>query len=41
MELIPIFVVLAAAIFAAAYSLGRKLWTDSTLRLSRQGPHAK
>ncbi|KAF2173295.1 hypothetical protein M409DRAFT_17237 [Zasmidium cellare ATCC 36951] len=37
-ELIPLGVVLAAAIFAAVYSLGRKLAVDKTLRLYRQGP---
>jgi hypothetical protein len=31
---------LAAAIFAAAYSMGRKLVTDKTLRLTRQGKQA-
>ncbi|KAL9534823.1 hypothetical protein SMMN14_01248 [Sphaerulina musiva] len=36
-ELIPIGVVLAAALLAAAYSLGRKLVVDKTLRLSRTG----
>lgn len=39
-ELIPLGVVLAAAIFAAVYSMGRKLTTDKTLRLSRQGKQA-
>nr|POE46938.1 hypothetical protein CFP56_00270 [Quercus suber] len=36
-ELIPLGVVLAAAIGAAVYSLGRKLYVDKTLRLVRQG----
>ncbi|EMC95099.1 hypothetical protein BAUCODRAFT_35089 [Baudoinia panamericana UAMH 10762] len=40
-ELIPLGVVLAAAIFAAVWSLSRKLYTDTTLRLYRQGPEAK
>ncbi|KJX94798.1 hypothetical protein TI39_contig4159g00026 [Zymoseptoria brevis] len=39
-ELIPIGIVLAAAIGAAVYSLGRKLVTDKTLRLTRQGKQA-
>ncbi|RMY76010.1 hypothetical protein D0864_05177 [Hortaea werneckii] len=39
-ELIPLGVVLAAAVFAAGYSMVRKLYTDSTLRLYRQGPDA-
>ncbi|KAI7278547.1 hypothetical protein KC343_g2251 [Hortaea werneckii] len=39
-ELIPLGVVLAAAVFAAGYSIVRKLFTDSTLRLYRQGPDA-
>jgi hypothetical protein len=39
--LIPLGVVLAAAIFAAAYSMGRKLFTDKTLRLTRQGKQAE
>lgn len=39
-ELIPLGVVLAAALFAAGYSIVRKLYTDSTLRLKRQGPEA-
>lgn len=38
MELIPLGVVLGAAIFAAGYSMIRKLYTDRTLRLTRQGP---
>ena len=38
--LIPLGVVLAAAVFAAGYSMVRKLYTDSTLRLYRQGPDA-
>ncbi|KAI5370183.1 hypothetical protein Slin15195_G010610 [Septoria linicola] len=36
-ELIPLGVVLAAAIIAAGYSLGRKLVVDKTLRLTRTG----
>ncbi|KAF2236624.1 hypothetical protein EV356DRAFT_574904 [Viridothelium virens] len=36
-ELIPLGVVLAAAILAAIYSMLRKFWVDKTLRLSRQG----
>lgn len=39
-ELIPLGVVLAAAIFAAVYSLGRKITHDKTLRLTRQGKQA-
>ncbi|KAF2214621.1 hypothetical protein CERZMDRAFT_90173 [Cercospora zeae-maydis SCOH1-5] len=39
-ELIPLGVVLAAAIFAAVYSMGRKLLTDKTLRLTRTGKQA-
>ncbi|WPA95474.1 uncharacterized protein RHO25_000073 [Cercospora beticola] len=39
-ELIPLGVVLAAAIIAAGYSLGRKLMTDKTLRLTRTGKQA-
>ncbi|KAK4555479.1 hypothetical protein LTR86_007231 [Recurvomyces mirabilis] len=38
-ELIPIGVVLAVALFAAGYSIMRKFWTDTTLRLHRQGPN--
>ncbi|KAF1811241.1 hypothetical protein P152DRAFT_459644 [Eremomyces bilateralis CBS 781.70] len=37
-ELIPLGVVLAVALGAAGYSLGNKLVSDKTLRLSRQGP---
>ncbi|KAK0316657.1 hypothetical protein LTR01_000407 [Friedmanniomyces endolithicus] len=37
-ELIPIGVVLFAAVFAAFYSLVRKFWVDKTLRLHRTGP---
>ncbi|KAI9684947.1 MAG: hypothetical protein M1822_005596 [Bathelium mastoideum] len=36
-ELIPLGVVLAAAIAAAIYSMLRKFWVDKTLRLSRKG----
>ncbi|KAK4637302.1 uncharacterized protein CLAFUR5_00913 [Fulvia fulva] len=39
-ELIPLGVVLAAAIGAAIYSIGRKLVVDKTLRLTRQGKQA-
>ncbi|KAF2765506.1 hypothetical protein EJ03DRAFT_279897 [Teratosphaeria nubilosa] len=39
-ELIPLGVVLCAAVFAAVYSLTRKLYTDKTLRLYRQGKQA-
>jgi predicted small secreted protein len=39
-ELIPLGVVLAAAIFAAVYSMARKISTDKTLRLTRQGKQA-
>jgi len=39
-ELLPLGVVLAAAIFAAGYSMIRKFYTDTTLRLYRQGPEA-
>jgi len=35
--LIPLGVVLAAAVGAAVYSLGRKLYVDKTLRLTRTG----
>jgi hypothetical protein len=37
-ELIPLGFVLCVAVGAAAYSLVRKLYTDKTLRLYRQGP---
>ncbi|WPH03393.1 Hypothetical protein R9X50_00627200 [Acrodontium crateriforme] len=37
-ELIPLGVVLFAAIAAAGYSIIRKFYTDRTLRLYRQGP---
>lgn len=37
-ELIPLGVVLFAAIAAAGYSIVRKFYTDRTLRLYRQGP---
>ncbi|KAK5132051.1 hypothetical protein LTR08_000388 [Meristemomyces frigidus] len=40
-ELIPLIVVLAAAIGAAGYSLGRKLFVDGTLRLHRSTPEPK
>ncbi|KXS97549.1 hypothetical protein AC578_9774 [Pseudocercospora eumusae] len=36
-ELIPLGVVLAAALIAAGYSIARKLTTDKTLRLTRTG----
>jgi len=36
-ELIPLGVVLAAAVVAAGYSMVNKLLTDKTLRLQRQG----
>lgn len=36
-ELIPLGVVLAAAIFAAGYSMVNKLFSDKTLRLTRRG----
>ncbi|KAF2190780.1 hypothetical protein K469DRAFT_721682 [Zopfia rhizophila CBS 207.26] len=36
-ELIPLGVVLAVAVGAAFFSMGRKLYTDKTLRLKRQG----
>lgn len=36
-ELWPLAVVLAAAIAAAVYSMGRKFYTDRTLRLYRTG----
>ncbi|KAK3643236.1 hypothetical protein LTR56_010384 [Elasticomyces elasticus] len=39
-ELIPIGVVLFAAVFAAFYSLLRKFWVDKTLRLRRTGKSA-
>lgn len=39
-ELVPLGVVLAAAILAAVYSLGRKLVVDKTLRLTRTGKQA-
>ncbi|KAM0719714.1 hypothetical protein Q7P37_003847 [Cladosporium fusiforme] len=39
-ELLPIGAVLIVALGAAAYSIGRKFYTDSTLRLSRSGPRA-
>ncbi|KAK6360385.1 hypothetical protein TWF730_006527 [Orbilia blumenaviensis] len=35
-ELIPLGVVIGAAIVAAGYSMANKLMTDKTLRLSRQ-----
>ncbi|KAF1345478.1 hypothetical protein BDV97DRAFT_402059 [Delphinella strobiligena] len=38
-ELIPIGVVLAVALSFAAYSLGKKLFTDGTLRLYRTRGH--
>lgn len=37
-ELIPLAVVIAAALIAAVYSMGNKLFGDKTLRLGRQGP---
>ena len=37
-ELVPLGIVLAAALGAAVYSMGNKLFSDKTLRLSRQGP---
>lgn len=37
MELIPLGVVLAAAVGAAVYALIRKLYVDKTLRLYRTG----
>lgn len=37
-ELVPLGVVLAAALIAAGYSMVNKLMTDKTLRLTRQGP---
>ena len=40
-ELIPIGIVLAFAIGAAFYSLGRKLFVDGTLRLYRSTPEPK
>ncbi|KAI5791656.1 hypothetical protein DFH27DRAFT_569886 [Peziza echinospora] len=40
-ELIPLGVVLAVALGAAAYSVTSKFMTDKTLRLSRQGPTPK
>ena len=40
-ELIPLGVVLAAALAAAGYSMGNSLFRDKTLRLSRQGPADK
>jgi len=36
-ELIPLGVVLGVAIGAAVYSLGRKLYVDKQLRLTRSG----
>ncbi|KAH9883941.1 hypothetical protein F4778DRAFT_764621 [Xylariomycetidae sp. FL2044] len=41
-ELIPLGVVVGFAVFAAAYSSGRKFFVDKNLRLSRQnrGPDA-
>ncbi|KAK5175138.1 uncharacterized protein LTR77_000275 [Saxophila tyrrhenica] len=36
-ELIPLGVVLAVALIAAGYSMGNKLFSDKTLRLSRTG----
>jgi len=35
-ELVPLGVVLGIAVIAAVYSLGNKLLSDKTLRLSRQ-----
>ncbi|KAF2839648.1 hypothetical protein M501DRAFT_1015743 [Patellaria atrata CBS 101060] len=37
-ELIPLGIVLAAAIAAAIFASIRKFYTDKTLRLTRQGP---
>ncbi|EXJ54161.1 hypothetical protein A1O7_09498 [Cladophialophora yegresii CBS 114405] len=34
-ELLPLGVVIAFALFAAFFAMGRKLWTDKTLRLQR------
>ncbi|ETI19623.1 hypothetical protein G647_09457 [Cladophialophora carrionii CBS 160.54] len=34
-ELLPLGVVIAFALFAAVFAMGRKLWTDKTLRLQR------
>ncbi|CAK3985559.1 uncharacterized protein RCC_02627 [Lecanosticta acicola] len=39
-ELIPLGIVIAAALIAAAYSIGRKLTVDKTLRLTRTGKQA-
>ena len=36
-ELIPLGIVIAAALIAAVYSMGRKLAVDKTLRLNRTG----
>jgi hypothetical protein len=36
-ELIPLGIVLAVAIGAAIFSIGRKFYTDRTLRLKRTG----
>ncbi|KAF2658386.1 hypothetical protein K491DRAFT_652941 [Lophiostoma macrostomum CBS 122681] len=36
-ELIPLFIVVGVAIFAAIFSIGRKFYVDKTLRLKRQG----
>jgi hypothetical protein len=37
-ELLPLGVVIAAALLAAVYSMFNKLMGDKTLRLGRQGP---
>jgi len=34
-ELLPLGVVILFALFAALFAMGRKLWTDKTLRLQR------
>ncbi|OAL49966.1 hypothetical protein IQ07DRAFT_587640 [Pyrenochaeta sp. DS3sAY3a] len=36
-EIWPLLVVLGVAVFAAIFSMGRKLMVDRTLRLKRQG----
>ncbi|TKA65062.1 hypothetical protein B0A49_05998 [Cryomyces minteri] len=38
-ELIPLGIVLAVAVGAAFWSLGRKLWVDKSLRLERTRGH--
>lgn len=37
-ELIPLGIVVGAAVLVGAYSVGNKLFADKTLRLGRQGP---